>query len=411
MPSHMHIEMGRWSLKALGARQRAFWRSVEDELPELCTMPDRYFAEPEKWRRYVALPGGHVLPHGPTDAQFTDVSFAHHGDRRVARFALSHLIGELVRALRANDPVESARFGGSLAHYVQDCSGPAHVVNHYLLLRLVPPPARLRNIHRPLDDVSVPRPPRFRPRVLGTCVPEIAFHAEAELQRIVELALAAVVPALQAIRARKGGVLPSLLSPSCHAAVRLVSSLWHTCFCVARGAIAQSALRGLRAVPLSERRPDDAFTLDPYPWEPRRDAGIHESGALLPLRLRVSRGGRSYLATFRDGLAMVHGHAFFRIPAGVYRAFSVRIGILARPPQAGKVVFRVVLGDSPPSYESGTARILDMGGRVARTVTLSASSLSRAIRVPLGRARGIALLADASPFATHVAWVHPVLLK
>ena len=152
MPSSMHVKLGEWSLEALSRKERHFWRPAEKEFATLFLIPDNYFAEPEKWGRYVVLPDGRVLPHGPTDLEYTQVSFVARPDRRVAAKVLVHLVGKVVERIAAGNALESARFAGALAHYVQDSAGPAHVINNYLLLRLFPASGRRAvHMHRVID--------------------------------------------------------------------------------------------------------------------------------------------------------------------------------------------------------------------------------------------------------------------
>ena len=412
MPSSMHLVLADWSLAALHRPEHAFWKDVASQIPRLCVMPDQVSLDPKRWRPYVTLPGGHPLPHGPADSDHAGPPFNWRHDRRVARKILSHYMRRIIRTVTAGRVSRSAAFAGALAHYVHDCAGPAHVVNHYLLLRLLPKACRTAgHIHRPLDDVQVPQPPPFRPRLLGASVPEAVFHAEGMLQDVIEAALAALVPMVQCVGAGRDRALPKLLAPPYHAAAKLVASLWHTCFALAWNHMSKADLNRLDSVPLAARRPDDAFTLDPYPWEPLAGAALLENGDSANLTLRVRQAGRSRTRSFTDGLAMVHGHAFYRIPPGLYRRLRVRVGILARPPQTGAVTFHVVLGASPPTYEHATARVLRRGGRSVATLALDARDPSQELNVPLGSARGITLLTIASPLNTHVVWAQPTLSK
>jgi len=412
MPGSMHLVLADWSLAALQRPERAFWKDVASEIPRLCTMPDKVSLDPERWRPYVTLPGGHALPHGPADSDYVGPSFNWRHDRRVARKILSHYMRRIIRAVTAGRVSRSAAFAGTLGHYVQDCAGPAHVVNHYLLLRLLPQACRTAgHIHRSLDDVHVPQPPPFRPILLGASVPEAVFHAEGMLQGIIEAALAAVVPMVQCIGAGKSRPLPKLLAPPYHAAAKLVASLWHTCFTLAWNRTGKKDLRRLSAVPLATRRPDDAFTLDPYPWEPLASAALIETGEVVSLTLRVRQAGRLRTGSFANGVGMVHGHAFYRIPPGLYGRLRVRVGLLARPPQTGSATFKVILGSSPPTYEDATARVLKLGGRSAAVVTLGAQEPSRELEIPLGAAKGITLLTIAEPLGTHVVWANHTLFR
>jgi len=414
MPAGMHVHLGEWSLAALTARERTFWKELAHEIPELCLMPDRYASDPERWGPYVTLPDNQLLPHGPDDTDRTGPPFVWRHDRRIATKVLTHYVRKITSSIARGDVLRSATFAAALGHYVQDCAGAGHVVNHFLMLRLLPDAcARVAHIHRALDDVEAPRPPRFRPTLLGASVAEAAFNAEGALQSIIESALAAVVPMVQAIGARKTACLPALLAPAYHAAVRLAASLWHTCFTLAWNDASESDRKRLDAAPLSDRRPDDAFTLDPYPWEPRSGTALDESGDAVPLRLRVRAAGRVRTRTFQRGIAMVHGHAMYRIPPRVYHHLRVRVGLLVRAGQQedAEATFSVVLAREAPTYEYATARVLAKGGKVAAVVKLAAGDPSREITVPLANARAVTLLAQATPLCTHVVWADPVLLK
>ena len=107
MPSSMHVKLGEWSLEALSRKERRFWRPAEKEFVTVFVMPDKYFAEPEKWGRYVVLPDGHVLPHGPTDLEYTQASFVARPDRRVAAKVLVHLIGKVVKLISVETDEET----------------------------------------------------------------------------------------------------------------------------------------------------------------------------------------------------------------------------------------------------------------------------------------------------------------
>ena len=410
----MHQNLGQWSFDALPASERRFWQSMRDEIPELCLMPDRYVLDPERWGPYVELPGGGTLPHGPADSERTGPPFVCKPDRRVATMVLLHYARKITGAIRKRSVRESAIFAAALAHYIQDCAGPGHVINHYLLLRLLPREcARVAHIHRDLDDLAPAPPPPFRPVLLGESIAEAVFNAEGLLQRVIEAALATVVPAVQAVAARRKRLAGRTLEKSYHSAVRLVTSFWHTCFALAWERLPQGDRKRLGAVMLSARRPDDAFTLDPYPWEPRSGASLIEGAgaATAPLTHRVRRAGRTRTVRCSDGIAMVYGHVFYRIPPGVYRRLSVRVGFLANPHQTAAGAFKVILGSRPPRYEDGTARVLSTGGSTATAVTLRPRAAAREITVPLGAARGLTLLALPDPMNAQVVWAQPTLVK
>jgi len=414
MPAGMHHSLGRWSFDALGAPERRFWKTMREEMPDLCSMPDRYPLDPERWGPYVELPGGGTLPHGPADSERTGPPFVWKHDRRVATKVLLHYARKITGAIRKRSVRKSAIFAAALAHYIQDCAGPGHVMNHYLMLRLLPGEcASVAHIHRDLDDIAPPRPAPFRPVLLGESVAEAVFNAEGRLEQVIEAALAAVVPAVQAIAFRRKNVARKALESSYHSAVRLVTSFWHTCFALAWGRIPKGDHKRLGEVMLSAHRPNDAFTLDPYPWEPRSGGSLVEGAgaAPVPLTQRVRRAGRIRAVKCSDGIAMVHGHVFYRIPPGVYRKLCVRVGFLARPEQSAAGTFKVILGSRPPTYEYGTARVLSAGGRTAAAVTLRHGATAREISVPLGGARGVTLLAIADPLNAQVVWARPRLLK
>lgn len=414
MPAGMHHTMGRWSFDALSASQRRFWKGLREEIAELCAMPDQYALAPERWGPYVELPGGGTLPHGPDDSDRTGPPFVCKPDRRLAAGILLHYARKITAAIRKRRARESAIFAAALAHYIQDSSGPGHVVNHFLMLRLLPAEcARVAHIHRDLDDVDPGKPAPFRPTLLGQSVTETAFNAEGLLQSVIETALAAVVPAVQAVAARKKRAARRAVEAPYHSATHLVTSFWHTCFALAWERFPEADRKRLGSAMLSPRRPDDAFTLDPYPWEPRSGGSLVEGAgaAPVPLTQRVRRAGRIRVLTCSDGIAMVHGHVFYRIPPGVYRKLCVRVGFLARPQQSASGTFKVVLGSRPPAYEDATARVLSTGGTTAAAVTLRPGDPARGITVPLARARGVTLLALLHPLNSQVVWAQPRLVK
>ena len=416
MPCGQHILMGKSSFDSLPGWERDLWSGQRERLAANCLVPDQYYTNKEQYGRYCVMPNGVVVPHTPTDAKWTMAPFIWEHCPESYSYVIEYYLGKLIETIAAGDVDEAVMFAGVFGHFLQDSSQPAHLVHNDWLYTLVSRPSgRYRHLHRDLDDADPDEEAlkEVRPRLLGTSLAEAASQLRAEYEKMIQAAMAQLVPMITAAYAQDEAAMSLAITGSYRAAAAITASAWHTAHCVAARRFDDDEVRDLETVRLNRVPYYFGFTIDPYGFRPLMDFACDREGNTVPLVLRVkgAKGGAKQ-RSFADGIAMSWGNVQYDIPGGVYERFLARIGVLSSEPAHAGAVFKVVLSGGPVVYEPGLATVLDYGGPIAfDSGVLTAAAPAIEIAVQLDGATGITLIVECPDEPTHALWVEPVLIK
>ena len=158
--SSLHKEIGQRAFELLPEWEQQFWKEETDKLPEYCEYPDLHLGEQwgdwnklKFYEKYCIMPNGICIPHGPVDHEWHCSAFAGSLDPEKTEYSLQYYCTKIIELLRQGDVLESARFAGTLAHLLQDCSIPVHSMNNIMINQLFPyQDGRYYNYHRIGDN-------------------------------------------------------------------------------------------------------------------------------------------------------------------------------------------------------------------------------------------------------------------
>ena len=179
-----HQKITRAAVMSLPAEPRQMFAGEDEALIEVhCKLPDTYRisrnpADPRykdgRWRQLQ------VYCVKPDDTEVHNVTWNHEEDLGSLEYVMSGMIASLKR----DDPVAAAKYAGSLAHFLEDSTCPAHSMigplrdaSLQIFLELLPAPPDMKdvNIHRAIE-FSAPdfNLERRRPQRVGETVSEAA---------------------------------------------------------------------------------------------------------------------------------------------------------------------------------------------------------------------------------------------
>jgi len=416
MPAGQHIVMGRCAFDALPAWEREVWRNLRAEIGSNSLVPDAYFQHKEKYEKYCVMDNGQVIPHGPTDDDWSTCAFARAASLEPHRYTIGYYLGKLVEAIEAGDVADSAMFAAVFGHFLQDSSQPGHLVHNDWLYQLVEQPeGRYLHLHRQLDgaDPDEQALKQIHPQLLGVTIAEASFHLRAQFESMVQQSITALVPLLVAAYAGDAPAMTRIITGPYRTATCLTASAWHTAHCIASQRFDNAELEPLSRISLSRVPYTSAFTIDPYGFRPLMDAAADGLGHTVPLSLNVKNGhGDIKPASFSRGIAMSWGDILYDIPAGIYKKISVKIGLLHCVADNPQAIFKVVLGGGPVTYEEGKKQIVDYGGTIVfDSGVVRGSDPARDIEIPLGEAEKITLIVECPVDNTQAVWAEPMLIK
>ena len=416
MPGKQHILMSRCAFDTLPVWEREFWQDHREGIAHNSLVPDEYFHNKEKFAKYCVMDNGQVIPHGPTDDQWSTCVFARSQSCEPHRYTIGYYLGKLVETIGAGDRAESAMFAAVFSHFLQDCSQPAHLVHNDWLYQLVEQPeGRYLHLHRHFDDADPDEQvlKQIKPSLLGTTVAEASFRLRARYESMIQKSLASLVPMIFAAYAGDRSAMTRAITGPYRTATDLTASAWHTAHCIAAQKFEDSELERLSQVPLGSVPYTSGFTIDPYGFRPLMDAAADGQGRTLPLSLNVEcDDGRRKAVSFLKGIAMSWGNIVYDIPGGIYREFRAKIGLLSSVADDAQAIFKVVLDAAPVVYEEGEKKIVDYGGPIVYdSGVIRGADPARDIAIPVDKAGNITLIVECPEEDTQAIWAEPVVIK
>ena len=232
-----HLCITRQAVRWLPVSDTAMLGSAADSLIErYCLYPDWYRAALNnkdslrilQMKPYVELPLlGDLAKYHRTEDHESEICFV----------IAAELMQQTVAWLQAGQPVEAARFLGSLVHFVEDNACPVHVIDNELVGELLPKPASLDplTLHQAVERPTFPMtlPPR-EPVLLGRSVVEAAETIQIRFVGNRKKVRPLVVPLIQAMYAGNEQEANRGRAQAAAAAARLASDVIHTVCVLAR---------------------------------------------------------------------------------------------------------------------------------------------------------------------------------
>ena len=377
--SAVHDIIGKRAFELLAPEEQLFWKGEQNNLPGYCDLPDLHLASQwdgsgkEKWyAQYGVMPNGRCTPHGPVDKNWSCIAHGADPDASKSLYTLRYYMKKITALIRQKNAVESARFAGTLAHFIQDCCTPGHIINNLKLNHLFPPQAgKLIPLHSTIDFYPFePELVRSEPEILGRSVEEAAFLLNETLLRNAEIMTGEIVPLSQAIQDNNTPRIQKIMQKWNGISVHLTASLWHTLFAIANCLIPETAQQQFNELDLTtlsmiagcDKRFDrsqfirsgipfyeciypecDPFrsrlSTDRIPFEPAVNTSYDGNGNAVPLELL--KGGQPFRGNGHGIAAGSYGVASFRVPGKLYAGFEVHAGVHYRSESDAKVTFGI----------------------------------------------------------------------
>lgn len=431
--SAIHPEIGKRAFELLPPEEQNFWNPERKNLSQNCDLPDLHLASQwdgsgkEPWyAQYDVMPNGRCTPHGTIDTNWVGVALGgEEADASNMLYALRYYMKKIITLIRRKEVTESARFAGTLAHMIQDCSSPGHVINNILLNHLFPARnGRLFPLHAVIDSWPLePEKIKTRPELFGRNVEEAAFRFNETLLRNAELMIGEIIPLCQAIQSGRNAAIARIMRKWNGISVFLTASAWHTAYVLAGGKIPTSAARKFRNLDLTQlsmirkiapefdRRPfikagipfydciypecdpcRSRLSTDRIPFEPAVNTSYDRQGNAIALSLNLG-GKRLYGKGFAAGS---YGIASFRVPGTLYKELDVLAGVHPDSESEAKVTFGVWCPESK-------SPLLAYG-----TVSKDDDALHFHLPLP-PECRTLCLLSAGGNSKLSVVWLNPLL--
>jgi len=197
-----HQRISRAAIELLPEWELSMLEEAADSLVErFCMYPDWYRAalgdnnkeKIARYKSYVQLPLLQELGKWHNNRDHESES---------CFYIVVDLMHKAVQHLQSDNPMEAARYMGSLVHFIEDNACPVHVVDNQLLRELIPVPKELEPfpLHQRVEEPTFPLEiTEYQPRLLGN---DIVAAAKAFYPRFLENRLsgrAQAIPILNAI--------------------------------------------------------------------------------------------------------------------------------------------------------------------------------------------------------------------
>ena len=431
--SGLHDKMGRRAFELLPAECRRFWESEAENIPNYCDYPDLHMGSqweaPEKERfyaRYCVMDDGRAAPHGPQDKEWRGATFGDVTDPEKVHGALKYYLQKTIENIAAGNITDSARFAGTGAHVIQDCSNPGHTFNNILLNRMFPANGKaLVFMHRIMDSWPIDlEAVRSRPVLLGRTVDEAVYFLGENIIRNMSLICADMVTLCQAIIAKRERTVSRIMQKWNAAAIRHTANFWYTAFILAKGKVPVAASRRLAGgVSLADQPmftaydqrfdrqqyiaagipfynnlypegdpPRSTMSTNPYPFEPVVNCAYNVSGE--PMELYLNDHGVKL--TGKGIAAGAYSVASWHVPGTVFRTLEVCAGIHPESPDNVECTFGIWCCESTPQLLAKGSTTRD-GGVIRFQVAIPPEC------------RTISLLSAGGDGRSSAVWLNPIL--
>lgn len=374
---------------------------------EHCQIPDQVHSKPEI-RKYATMdsrPGLVYLVnlHLP-ESETSDSE------------VLNDFLERSVKSFAAGEVADGARFAGTVVHVLEDWGCPAHSVpgdNMFTLFKqFLPPPEAYKYVamHGPVENGKFEtRLGSYQPKLLGTSVPEAAFHLLRRVRESTIHARGQVIPILQALYAGDEEASNAAQQKAAEVDGTVVADALHTIFCLARQQFEPEAVRALDCADLSIcipseaanlAMPQTAFFSKPYWGHALRGITLRDGKEPVPLRLRIESQGEVAEKAFDQAWGVgTRSRIHFALPSGIYERFECWVGLQPELGAKGCVVFEVTGNEDQPLAKVGPVK----GDAPARRVS-----------VPLAGVTTLQLTASSAGgdgLGNYAVWAEPRLVK
>ena len=431
--SGLHREMGQRAYELLPEKFREFWKAEAENIPTYCEYPDLHLGaqweEPAKesfYARYCIMANGRAAPHGPQDKEWRGATFGDVTDPQKVHDALRYYLEQTVKYIAKGDATDSARFGGTGAHVIQDCSNPGHTFNNILLSRLFPVKGKnLIFMHRlmdhwPIDLEAVKCPPVL----LGRNIDEAVYFLAEKIIGNMDLITADMVKLCQGIIGNREKTVSRIMQKWNAEAICHTLNFWYTAFILAAGELPAGSSRRFVSTSLADKPMITAYderfdrqqyiaagipfydnhypetdphrstmSTNPYPFEPVINCAYNSKGEILPLAI----DDKGTTLKGKGIAAGTYGVVSYHVPGNVFRTLEVTAGIHPDSSSGVSCTFAVWCCESEP-------HLLAKG-----TTDRKKGALHFKVQLPL-ECRTISLLNAGGDGGNSTAvWLEPVL--
>jgi hypothetical protein len=327
---------------------------------------------------------------------------------------LRYFVGRAAGALQTNALADAARYAGTLAHFLEDWSCPAHSVpgdNMFTLFKQFLPPTedyRYTPLHGPIEGgtfaVSLAG---YRPQLLGATPDEAAFNLLRRAQEGTVFARGQVIPIIQSLYAGDTNACNAAQQKAGEFGARLVADALYTVISLGRSRADPAEAAALASVDLSAFAPQEApalylpqtaFFSKPYWGHAVRGAALKDGKEPVPLRLLIPAGGKAAARELAAGLSVgTRCSLSYLVPPGVYARVTAWAGLHAELGASGHVTFEV-LGNG-----RSLARFDVRGGEPAQAVSVPLEAVTNLQLTATSAAR------DSS--GNYAVWGEPRLVR
>jgi len=374
MPVSNHALITRLALDALPRWQRTLWKKDRDAfINDYCSYPDSYW-EPDRYHEiqpYILLIDGlpfHYSP--PNQIDYNNWTMDTSGDQPALRRlpekpnrnwsfvsrGLNHYLEKSLLSVALDQMTEAGKWLGVLVHFIEDSGHVIHALegpdgaDAFILDRLCEPPSDdphrtassiLTELQNKAGDIS-----GYRPRLLGTSIPEITFRLYAAIHHLAQQSRFKHLPIVRALSADDRASAVALLQRMDEDNARLVSDLLYTVLSVAKERILPRDLAALSVTYLDELCPVARpwVVSAPYRFTPFvTNACLGPDREPHPLRLVMPDAS---VREFRRGWGSgshVETVLSYDIPRRVFDSFHMTIGLHEPLGRKGRVRILVKL--------------------------------------------------------------------
>ncbi|MCX7825019.1 MAG: NPCBM/NEW2 domain-containing protein [Verrucomicrobiae bacterium] len=391
---------------------------IKDEIPPFVA---RYCLYPDVAGHADAKP--YIMPVPPDAKALLHLP----GGLERNKLVFDYYLPRVVTLFRQGEVKEAMRFFGSVAHYLEDSSCPAHFAHGDIAvpeggptlsqpsfiagLMLLPPDIETEPFHARIDACPVSLAQLkaavrgYRPRLLGASVDELIFHVLEQHHQMNARTQRLLIPMMQALGERNQSKFVKHGIIAAAEGARLLADVLYSVLSIAQNRF-------------DTRPPGDVCLADftpartpPFTWSDRNHQGrlirnasgsyAHHGGeppglGRHPLRLRMPDGKpRTFAKGF--GVGWRTEYTFF-VPTNVFAKFTVWAGNDAGIGAAGTNTF-VVLLDGKIAATSRKMRGLEAPAEFFEIPLAGATNLT------------LRISSEGLPSRTHGVWAEPMLRK
>ena len=372
------------AMQALPDWQREIWQEHQYKLAERYALyGDMYFGCKEEVGPFMEYPDGSLPPMGELGAELRHHNHVAHAvdyweslfwDEQVKAF--TYFLDRISASLAKGDVLSAAKFGGTIAHHIEDSGVPAHAVPDMELIKdLLPPPPKY--VCFALHGYCEASPPLFlindyRPTLYGRTPQQAGANY---LQRYIQLILYArtlMTPMAQCAFADDHEGAAAIRLKAARMCAYAYADYMYTATCIGAKRFDKTQMEALKVVKLTDAWPLRSSAWSPSPYfetGPLKLRGINldANRAAVPCELLVRQAdGKVVSRKFPEALgAGAYYEYHYRLPAGLYRRFTALVGIHAvlgamrsinvEVKVGGKTAWSDVIRPGEPAKEIGLA--------------------------------------------------------